>query len=1379
MAKTLKYYLRIGLCLIFTVQLSAQDFTVQTRFYGIEAGLSHRDVQCIHQDKEGFIWLGTRYGLNRFDGYQFTWYTEEKQGLQSNEINHILEDTDGRLWLFFTGIYMKKTPQKIDIFDPVTQTANSFENTFGQLAPFAVREVLCFGQNEEGALLFVTEDKLHILSAGKFKTIAIDLGKTRSVEAIHWLQGEKYLLLLDRGTDANFEALIIDRDGHTLQRYTYPRAVELSVYHQDEEGCQLFSFAGLIDQHGRPMQFYQIDYDGYQSEDNLAMQVFSGQNISWNSLSNNMGRAEGYYWIANGLGQLQLLPTDGGQSQKVVSLPENHLKYTTDMLFDKRGNLWLSTQFGVYQFSMQKLRFRKFLSTDDGQLFPCRRMLVDDQNQLFVLVENGQGIWKVNLNTGAQMQVLDLQSTKQALGMNAAGQLLFLWGEQFHYVDPTTLQTVKTFELDPPPANDAWTIHEDKYGKVWFDDRGNSSLRYVFQDSLTDIIGWDGDEASFQVYQFYEEASDTTWLATNGGLYRMDIKTGQILSRYWKGGTGEFHLPYDNIQHLHKDEDGSFWLATASQGLVNWHPKKGVIQRFTRADGLPNNNIYAVYEDGQGILWLPTDNGIAAFHKQSHKVRGYGVQDGLSYFEFNRISHCRDQNGNFYFGSLNGVTAFNPKDFVGDSARYQAPLVITEFHQLDGQSGKLVDAIASLKQGHTITLQPDDLFFQLEFALLEFGGTDNIRYAYRLEGQDENWNYQKENTLRMSRLPYGTHTLRIKGQHEDGQWSENELVIRIEAIRPIYLRPWFLAIAGLLVVGLFFVLYERRISDIKERKKELEQTVTARTRQIAADKETIEQQARELQSLDRFKTRLFANISHELRTPLTLILGPISSVMKFGNLNTRSRQLLKKAQYSGQDLLKLIGSILDLSKLEAGKMPVYMEDIHLYSFLRQSLSVFTSHAERLDIQLTLDYQAREALLIEFDREKLKAILQNFLSNALKFTPAGGKVSVKLVDLGHSIRLSVADTGRGIHGRDLPYVFDRFYQAAYDHRGESYMPEEGGTGLGLALCREFADLLDADIHALSPDPETEMGSIFYFQFAKKEVVAAEPTHESPVQNALSRPSSFPAVSSAHILVVEDNLDLREYLETILSAYCKVTAAENGQAALEQLAVAGYNGHTSSLPDLILSDLMMPVMDGFQLLEKLKGADSWRHIPVIILTARADISDKLRALRIGVDDYLLKPFEEEELLLRMENLLKNHFERVQLQPVADKATIMEGTPNSDEAPHPMISAEDMDWLEHLEQLVRSRMNDPSLTAEFLADALSISRRSFFRRVKQLTGLTPNEYLREARLQYAHRMLENRTHSTVKAVALSVGFQTTHYFSNLYHERFGRPPADYFSH
>ncbi len=1360
----------ICLWLLFSFQSAPQDFAVQTQFYGIEEGLSHRDVQCIHQDREGFIWLGTKYGLNRFDGYQFTWYTEEKNGLQSNEINHILEDSDGRLWLFYTGAYLGRTPQSIDILDPLTEAAISFERTFGQLAPFTVTDVKCFGQNGQGAPVFVTENELHILADGQFKTLSVDLGRPQSVVEVHGMPGGEFLLLLDKRGGLDFEVLIIGKDGSTLHRYPHKRAIELAAYHQGREGFKLFEFG--TEGHGAAlhMRFFQVNATGLQTEDTIATQVFSKQAIQWIRPANHIGKAGSYYWTVDGLGHLRLLPSNGSLPE--LTLQQDHLKYTTDFFFDKDDGLWVSTQFGLYRFRLHEFKFRKLLTTAPGQLFPCRRMVVNDQNQLFVMIENGQGIWKVDLNTMEQVQAIDLSSTKQSLGMDAAGHLLFIRDKKLHFVDPVTLRTVKTFDIEPPPANDAWTIHKDKYGKIWFDDRGRGSLRYVFRDSLVDIRDWDQDIENFQVYQFFEEPSDTTWVVTNGGLYTMDIKTGRMFERFWKGGTGTYRLPFDNIHHLHKDENGGFWLATAGNGLVNWHPQKGVIQRVTRADGLPNNTLYAVYEDERSNLWLATDNGIATFNKLTKQVRGYSEKDGLSHPEFNRIAHCRDNQGNIFFGSLNGITAFDPKDFYGDTVRLQAPLIITQFQQFDGESGKLLDKTARLTQTSTIVLNPADRFFRLEFALLDFDGNENIQYAYRIEKEDHDWTYQKENALRMSRLPYGHHLLRIKGQSGNGQWSENELAIRIRVVRPLYLRSWFLLLAVLVTLFLLLLLHKWRTFEIKARKKELEQTVEERTQQIQADKETIERQARELKSLEQFKSRLFANISHELRTPLTLILGPIGSALRSGTLDPRNSGLLQKAQQSGRDLLKLISSILDLSRLEAGKMLVHPATIHLHSFLQQTVAAFTSHAERLQVQLTVEYHAREDLRIEFDLEKLKAILQNFLSNALKFTPAGGLVVVSVVDLAHSIRLSVADTGRGIHAKDLPHIFDRFYQAAHDHEGASHMPEEGGTGLGLALCREFADLLKAGIWAESPDPGSGKGSIFYFQFAKKEVLktvdTAEEMKNGMVAGPLARPvkPSTLAIASASILVVEDDYNLREYLETILSPYCQVNTVENGQAALDWL-----NASPQAPADLILSDLMMPVMDGFQLLKRLKGSDRWRHIPVIILTARADIRNKLKALRIGVDDYLTKPFDEEELLARINNLLK--FARVRTDRFALQSK-EHGL--SADMEKPVLDAADNKWLEKVESVFMKKLHEEQFSMEWAAGQMYLSLRQFRRRLKKATGMTPIEYLREMRLQMARDLLLSGQYLTIKEVCFKVGFHDAHYFSQRYLERFGKLPSAY---
>jgi signal transduction histidine kinase/DNA-binding response OmpR family regulator len=701
-------------------------------------------------------------------------------------------------------------------------------------------------------------------------------------------------------------------------------------------------------------------------------------------------------------------------------------------------------------------------------------------------------------------------------------------------------------------------------------------------------------------------------------------------------------------------------------------------------------------------------------------------------------------------------------------------------------------------------MNPGDRFFRLEFSLLAYEDLRGVQYAYKVEGVDREWVYQKENTLRFSRLPYGRHLLRIKGQSADGQWSEKELAIAVVMVRPFYLRKWFLVLAAVFFLASGSLYYKWRTGLLKKHQMELEKMVSDRTRQVESDKRTIEQQAEELKSLEKLKSRFFANVSHELRTPLTLMLGPIGSVLKTGELGHRNFTLLKKAQLSGKEMLKLVGNILDLSKLESGKMLLFSETAAFLPFIRQTISSFESHAERQGVQFIFEYKAREELQLRLDREKMKTVLHNFLSNALKFTPEGGAVTVKVEDLAHSMRLSVADTGRGIHPDDLPHVFNRFYQASRSPDGTSEVPAEGGTGIGLAYCQEIARLMEAKIWTESPAPGTDEGSAFYFEFPKKETLGTIENEEFRMKNEeLLEPDNNPLPKESFgqfsiqnselptVLIVEDNYSLRDYLENILSPHYRVFTAENGKAAIEVLSplpasppVGGGGDSPPLAPSppgragvgLILSDIMMPVMDGFQLLEKLKGSDEWRNIPVIMLTARADISDKLKALRIGVDDYLLKPFEEEELLVRIDNLLKNYQKRQQYVQPPEEPEVAGTTEAGKAASPPPVSAEDQQWLEQLETLVQQRMDDPGLKAEILAGELATSRRNFFRRVKQLTGLTPNEYLREVRLQAARRMLETKEHTTVKAVAFAAGYHKVKHFSTIFRQRFGRPPSDY---
>lgn len=590
---------------------------------------------------------------------------------------------------------------------------------------------------------------------------------------------------------------------------------------------------------------------------------------------------------------------------------------------------------------------------------------------------------------------------------------------------------------------------------------------------------------------------------------------------------------------------------------------------------------------------------------------------------------------------------------------------------------------------------------------------------------------------------------------------------------------------------------EKKIQELETQKKEM-QRVRERTVLLAvlisliivfsgalifylfklrkANRLTLEQ-AEQLRNLDVAKTRFFTNISHELRTPLTLMLGPISILLKEGGLTEKQEKLLITANQSGKHLQDLLQDILDLRKLEMGKLQLEMEPTSVSHFFTQQAAMFDSLAERKQIQYSFISGVDQDLVANIDREKCRQILNNLLSNAFKFTPAGGKIEGSLSQVETQLELKVKDTGSGISTDELPYIFDRFFQTHQQER-----PMEGGTGIGLALCQQYAQLFDGEIEVLSVMGE---GSEFILRFPLlllKEQSSSEPPVAEPITaiegSTITGNESITVLEASStrplILVVEDNYQLQDYIHLILQDQYDVVTAENGAVAIDILrkttdgatAEQGVgNLESTRLPDLILSDLMMPVMDGFQLLTQLKRDQATRHLPVVMLTARAEQRDKLKALRIGVDDYLTKPFDAEELLVRIENLLNNRANRVEVEPVNTEPPKVT----------PAFSQEDLQWLQSFEAYVLQHYTDSSISIPSLADEFAMSQSTLLRQLKRLTGLTPVRYLQEVRMHKALQLLEDRTYDSISRIAYEVGYRDTRAFSRNFKKRFGKFPSE----
>lgn len=521
------------------------------------------------------------------------------------------------------------------------------------------------------------------------------------------------------------------------------------------------------------------------------------------------------------------------------------------------------------------------------------------------------------------------------------------------------------------------------------------------------------------------------------------------------------------------------------------------------------------------------------------------------------------------------------------------------------------------------------------------------------------------------------------------------------------------------------------------------------------------EQADQLRQLDTLKSQFFANVSHELRTPLTLILGPIGSLLKQTPPVTHQAELLRTADQNARRLLELVNEIMDLTKLDAGKLDVVYDAVRVNQLMSQIVNNFEPLAQQSAIQLKRQFATKANLQIALDVNKFQKIIDNLLVNAFRFTPANGQITVKTSETADWVLVEVQDTGRGIHPGDLPHVFDRYFQTQ-----QPGTPSEGGTGIGLALAAEFTRLLGGKIWVES---QWHQGACFYVEIPKRIVTPLIAQSDLDGVDTDNLQDNYlvekqTATSRESILLVEDDQSLRQYLTTILQPAYTVLTVQNGREALDLLA------SQQQLPALIISDLMMPVMDGFQLLTALKSTDTYRHIPVLMLTARTDKSDKLQALRIGVDDYIVKPFDEDELMARVTNLIAQLSLRLQST-----------TDNADDVPEPatvptITSNADINWLERLERYVEQELGNFDLTADLLADLLSVSRSTLFREVKRLTGLTPAQYIMESRLQQARFLLENRKVNTVKEVAQRVGLRQVKHFSLTFKTRFGKLPSEY---
>jgi signal transduction histidine kinase/DNA-binding response OmpR family regulator len=879
------------------------------------------------------------------------------------------------------------------------------------------------------------------------------------------------------------------------------------------------------------------------------------------------------------------------------------------------------------------------------------------------------------------------------------------------------------------------------------------------------------------IYADPNSADNILWIGTNSaGLNRFDV--GKRAFKTYEHSDSDPRSISDNyIWCIYKDHAGQLWIGTDAGGLNRFDVNRDEFVHFTERDGLANNSVMGILEDDSGCLWLSTLKGLSRFNPQTGQFRNYNKSDGLQDNEFYSFSYLKTRDGHMFFGGINGFNLFHPDRLEENKRIPRTVLTRFQIYNETIKPGKKSPLTKTISEEREIILAHQQDVFTFEFSALDFTIPQKNKYAYQMEDINRDWIYSVANRrfVTYTKLPPGKYIFHVKGSNNDGIWDEEGTSIAIEI-----LPPWWLSDLAYLVYLLIVIVFV--VSGWRFKTKRL---------QLKHQVELDHLETEKLREIDRVKSNFFANISHEFRTPLTLIIGPLERWLSVTTDREKKRDM-ETMRRNAKRLEKLINQLLDLSKLDAGKIDLKYSSENIIMFIKGILMSFAPLADQKHIDLNL-HTLEERIEVYIDPDKIEKIVSNLLSNALKFTPDGGEITVAIniiskysspissgekvpflparEEPGECLEIAITNTGSGIPSAQINKIFDRFFQA--DNSKSLYLD---GSGIGLALAKELVELHHGAIHAKCETSDDQTLTIFtiHLPLGRDHLADDEIIDKSDYKLALyneddleetsdNRPADSWDTDSLSgtkpvVCVIEDNRDVQSYLGRSLAGEFNVCTANDG--------VEGFQICTTKIPDLVISDVMMPKMDGFELCEKLKSDERTSHIPVILLTARAADKDKINGLGKKADDYITKPFNTGELLIRIKNLIEQRRllrERFRLEAIP-------GWKNTE------LNSPDRRFLNRILNILNENISDPDFnTSEFSRQA-ALSRVQLYRKLQALTNLSTSEFLRTHRLNHAAELLKKDNGKNIAQVAYESGFKSPAYFAVCFRQQFKISPSEY---
>lgn len=1338
-----------------------------------ELGLSQRSVNDIIQDCNGYLWIATWSGLLRYDGYEtilFNADNSDENALKSNKITSLYQTSDSTIWVgtMVGGLYRLEPGQ------------SSFTQYIKNDDPNSISDNNIWDMIEDkaGYLWVATQHGLNRMDRAeqRFDHYFSDPADSTSitydfVTGLSVIEDQLWVT-----TEDGVNSLSLSNPDDGFRHYYFDAGTNdlLENYAYESESL-------VID--GRVFTFWATK---------KGLKVFDGERIRSFDVE---GKSSSFsflrsLWIVDGDQPFVILGSEMGISlfdisqmrftnffgdfNEEVNLSQNTI---SALYIDQSGVLWVGTKKGINKFDTYNNNFSLIeTSTFDptNSIITC--MVSDTEGNPWISTLGG-GLFKMIKDKHGKPQMVnyqiidaalaDLTNFVQKLSVDATGNF---WagtaGAGVYVFDPLKVKGTRITNYQKFAANGPGSI-SDNYVMSMKNATSGGMWVGTWSQGLNKI------EPSGQVYRYaepwleqspivtiFQKNNETLWLGTRGkGLLKIKLKDEKIVAyQHFQTTTDSTSLSNDFINTIYEDSNKRLWIGT-EDGLNLYHEPNHSFQRYKKTTGLTNAEVVSILEDNRGLFWLTHFNGISVLDpnkKENVLINDFDVKDRVQGgFFYNEVA-MKGADDKLYFGGSNG---FN---IIGGHSVYENPhiprVVIQKMSVFNQEilSGEMLNErivlTKPIEQTHAITLAYDENSISFEFTALHFAIPEKNKYAYILEGFDDGWQYTSADRriATYTNLKEGQYTFQVKASNDDGVWNEQPTMIKV-----VILPPWWRthqAFFGYALLGALLLLLFRKLILIR-----LDYENEIKFERIARENN---------EHLNKSKLQFFTNISHEFRTPLTLILGPIERLINSGEGGHAIQQQLKMVERSANRLQRLINQLLDFRKADAGNLGLHVAAGNFYKFIKEiKLSFDTLASDRnIDFQL---HTSANVIELYFDRDQMEKVIYNLLSNAFKHAPSQGSVALDLLEHNSHIELIIMDNGVGIPTAEIDQVFDRFFTGEGE-AGDS-------SGIGLALCKSLVELHKGTIQVESEEnvstrfivrlpkgkdhfQEDQMISDFKdSEDVTKYIEHANQSTHQEIQEEKGYTQNLSEMS--RILIVEDNDQVRSFIKSIFQYDYVVLEAENGEI--------GFQVANEENPNIIISDVMMPEMDGFTLCTALKENLSTSHIPIVLLTARTSYIYQVEGLEKGADDYITKPFSPEILKLKVKNLLQS---REQSRALARSNKTLAIEPKK----ITVTSADEL-FMTRAIEYVEDNISNAEFTVVEFGKEIGLSRMQLYRKLKAITGLSPNEFIRMMRVKRAAQLLEQGDFN-VSEVTYQVGFTDPTYLRKCFKQQFGVTPSEY---